>query len=565
MTTNLSSWTASKRPLLAPNVPFDLASHDYLRGIYDPRLDSPQQGKRIVLMKSGQSGGSEWGMSRAFYTCDVLKENVFWVMPTDSAVSDLSQSRFKPAVEVSPHLKSIVGKGGDARYPGADRVTLKAVGENYIALRSGHIGKDGAAPQLKSFVAGLVIRDELNEMDKQVIPLSQRRLGHSFLKHEIDISTPTYPGVGIDLVFKESDQREWAVPCPHCGRFSLLTIDQVLLERDDAGRPIAWRGMKEDRAWVACMRCHKELDRLARGEWISKYPGRPIIGFHISKLFTLHNTVLSVVKSLQRTDEGEYREAINQDLGLSYMPPGGTLTDEDLDHCIATANPAYAFKSQSMETTYMGVDIGENIHYAVIRDRPKESGQRPMKLAIELTSFEAIGRLIRDFKVKVCVIDVRPQVDAVRKIQNNFPDKVWLCEYKTDTTWPEPLQWIEDRESDKDGMVYADRARSLDITRGRFLGEYPENTLPVAIRQSVRDYASHMKALSRQVIDKPGTSGVKVVRYIGEDADHFFHAENYCAIASLGQPRKRRGAISIYSTKAKGWTPLAGVGTKVRF
>lgn len=559
---SLSNWTATKRPLLDPNLPFDLSSHAYLRGIYDPQIESSEQGRRFALMKSGQSGGTEWAMSRAFWTCDVLHENVFWVMPTGAAVSDLSQSRFTPAVEASEYLRGLVGRG-DGRY-GTDRVKLKSVGGNYIALRSGHIAKDGSSPELKSFVAGLVIRDELNEMDKQVIPLSQRRLGHSILKHEIDISTPTYPGVGIDLVWKESDQREWAVPCPHCGRLSLITIDQVILERDDAGRPISWRGMNEGRAWIACMRCGRELNRLAEGEWVARYPGRPIIAWHISKLFTMHNTVLSVVRSLQKTDEGEYREAVNQDLGLSYMPPGGNLTDDDLDHCIEAASPAYSLVNQSRVPTYMGVDIGENIHYAVIRGRQdNETGQRPLRFASELTSFDAIGRLIRDFKVKVCVIDIRPQVDAVRNIQSAFPDRVWLCEYKTDTTWPEPLQWIEDKDSDKDGLVFADRSRTLDTTRGRFLGEYPENTLPASIKVSARDYYPHLKALSRHVIDKPGTPGVKVVRYLGEDADHFFHAENYCSIASLGQPRRRHG-LTTYSTKAKGWAPLAGTGSKVR-
>ena len=553
---DLLNWTITRRPLLAPNIAFDLKHHAYLAGLYRPAEAFSGQARHQCFKKSGQSGVSELAMNHAFWTCDVRNGNVFWVMPTDNAVSDFSQSRFNPAIDASVYLQQIVGKSAGNK--SADRVTLKEIRKQFLVMRSGHVGRDGNASQLKSFVADVIIRDELDEMDNRVIPLTQKRYGHSLMKEEMDISTPTFPGAGIDRVYKESDQREWHVPCPHCGRYSAMTIDQVVTEWSEAKRPIAWNGMSEGRAWVACEHCSRELDRLAMGEWVAKFPGREIMGFHITKLFTYHNSVLSVVRNLQATDEDKYREARNQDLGEAYAPPGGNLTSADLDACRDKARPQYMLANQSSAPTYLGMDVGENLHHVVIRGRPDENGQRRLYFAGEISSFDTVGQLIREFKVKRGVIDLRPQVDSVRNLQNAFPHILWLCEYKEDTKWPEPQEFIDDKESDDDGLVFADRARTLDVTRSRFLGEYPENTLPQDI-QTREDYYAHMEALSRQMVPSGRKRGVKVLRFIGEKPDHFFHAENYCAMASVAPTRKR--ATTVHTTKAKGWMPT-GRGAK---
>lgn len=553
---DLLNWTITRRPLLAPSIPFDLAHHAYLKGLYRPVEAYPGQSRHKCFKKSGQSGISELAMNEAFHTCDVRNGNVFWVMPTDGAVSDFSQSRFEPAIDVSPYLQSIVGKALDKK--SAERVTLKKIRQRFLVMRSGHVGRDGNSSQLKSFVADKIIRDELDEMDKRVIPLTQKRYGHSLMKEEVDISTPTFPGVGIDEVWKVSDQREWYVPCPHCGRYSPLAINQVVTEWDDAVRPLTWNGMNEGRAWIACSRCGRELDRLAAGEWVAKHPGREVMGFHITKLFTYHNSVLSVVNNLRTNDEEKYREAMNQDLGEPYTPPGGHLTDEDLDACIEKARPSYVLANQSSVPTYLGMDVGESLHHVVIRGRPDETGQRRQYFAGEISSFDTVARLIRDFKVKSGVIDLRPQVDSVRNLQAAFPNILWLCEYKEDTNWPEAQVFHDEKDTDNDGLVFADRARTLDVTRSRFLGEYPENTLAQDIKTR-KDYYIHMEALSRQMVPSGRKRGVKVLRFVGDKPDHFFHAENYCMMASLAPARKR--ATTVHTTKAKGWMPT-GRGAK---
>jgi hypothetical protein len=56
--------------------------------------------------------------------------------------------------------------------------------------------------------------------------------------------------------------------------------------------------------------------------------------------------------------------------------------------------------------------------------------------------------------------------------------------------------------------------------------------------KDIPDYYSHMKA-SVRVIQR-NAKGIDIARYVESGADHYFHAENYCLVASRvtapGQP-----------------------------
>ena len=83
----LLDWTNTYRPLLAPDIPFDLESHRYLKALYE------DESRYIVVKKASQMGVSEWAVSRALWSCDYRDANVFYVMPTLDDVYDFSQMR----------------------------------------------------------------------------------------------------------------------------------------------------------------------------------------------------------------------------------------------------------------------------------------------------------------------------------------------------------------------------------------------------------------------------------------------------------------------------------------
>ncbi len=92
--------------------------------------------------------------------------------------------------------------------------------------------------------------------------------------------SPGIKGISrLDDLFEQSDQREYYVPCPHCGH----------------GQPLIWQGLQwsPDRrqCWYVCREngCMIEesskTEIIARGRWVPKYTDRKIRGYHLNCLY----------------------------------------------------------------------------------------------------------------------------------------------------------------------------------------------------------------------------------------------------------------------------------------
>ncbi len=518
---DLLGWTAVRRSQLKAGVLFDLVQHGYLRGLYEA------QARRVVVFKASQMGASEWAISYSLHAADERKATVLYLFPTEGDVSDFSSARVGPAIESSAYLEQVVMEGGSAavggrKVRGADRVTLKRVGDRFLYMRGSQVRPDGKAPQLKSIDADVLVLDEVDEMDPRAPSIAVKRLGHSVIAEERWISTPTYPGFGIHAAWMLSDQREWMIKCTRCGRRQALTIGHVVREWDELERPREWNKDKQRRAYAACEKCGKPLNRLGPGTWVATNPKVETMGFHLTKLFSPTAVLDELVANLQTTDETKRREAFNQDLGLPYLPKGGQLTDETLDAC----RRDYAHGPKPNERTILGADVGKTIHVVIRSEELEpETGERAQRFAGEVESFESLGRLMRQYNVSRAVIDALPETREARKLQASFPKGVmWLAYYvnqRAGTKYQAPEIW-----NDTEGVVNLDRTRSMDRMFSRFFEL--KNTLPGNIRV-IAGYYEMLKAPVRVLEDGPG--GEKVAVYREATADHFAHAENYCEVA----------------------------------
>lgn len=516
---DLLTWAILYRAQLRPGKFFTLRDHHYLREMYT--CDHPWQ----MYMKGSQVGISEMLVSFAFWVADVKRGDVLYVMPTTDDVGDFSRMRFGPALEASPYLSRRLTQPahGNLRsnpdFRGSDKVNLKRFRDNWLIFRGGTVGKDGRARQLKSVPADVLIGDEVDEMDSRTLPIARKRLGHSYLKWERLASTPTYPGMGIDEYWQLSDQREWFVPCPHCGERQTFDFwKQVVIEKNDLDWPVAWHGQSENRAFIACIKCGKEVDHTAPGQWVAAHPGREWAGFHPTKLMSSQTPLIDIVRSFRATDETKRKEATNQHLGLTFTPKGGRLTDEALNAC----KRDYAMGPHPDAGASMGVDIGNLLH-VIIRARKDGDGQRRLLYAGEVVHFYELEPLMKQYGVETCVVDSQPEKKKAREFQASYPDgRVWLC-YYLDGKQPEIAAWDW-----RKGVVNADRTWSLDTTMAGFYDK--SNILPQDIVRET-NYYPHMKAEIRTV--EEAADGNKISRYINSGPDHFCHAENYCLIASL--------------------------------
>lgn len=514
---SLLSWTAINRSELRPNVQLSLQDHLYLVQIYN---DNSQI---IVVKKSGQAGLSELFVSMALFACDERKLDVLYVMPTNEDVSDFSRMRFGPAIEASPYLSHLIEQAQrrmTGKYRGVDKVSLKRVGDNWLVFRGGVVSADGKARQLKSVPADIVFFDEVDEMNPQAISIALKRLGHSGIKEERYISTPSYPSVGIDTLWKISDKKEWFVPCPHCGRRQQLLYENLVIEVDDFDRPIAWHE-KDGVPFIACVYCGKAMDRLAAGEWIAERPASAISGYHPTKLFSAQNTLKSIIDNQDTLDESKKREAINQDLGQAYSPRGGNLSDDLLDEC----RRKYSFGVVKNKKTFAGIDVGPNMKHVAIRIGGS-SGKYRLIYAGEISTFDEVVYVLKKFNVGTGVIDALPETTKARELQAQMRrGKIWLAYYNLSpigTKYIDPIQWVK-----SDGVVNLDRTRVMDGMYARFYTQ--ENLLPENAR-NIKNYYAQLAAPVR--ITEKDSRGISVARYVETSPDHYAHAETYCYVAS---------------------------------
>jgi phage terminase large subunit GpA-like protein len=100
-------------------------------------------------------------------------------------------------------------------------------------------------------------------------------------------STPTIKGISrIELAWLESDQRDYFVPCPKCGHFQVLVLD------DGTGPGLVWPEGKPGEAMYRCGECreliphHQKAWMVERGEYRAQNPSSAIPGFRVSQLIS---------------------------------------------------------------------------------------------------------------------------------------------------------------------------------------------------------------------------------------------------------------------------------------
>lgn len=503
----LVEWVQKYRTIRGEPFSFD-NGHEYLRAIYEDTCP------KIDVMKSAQCGASEWMISTGFFYADVHRATVIYVFPKGQQLNDFSRERVDTAIRESPYLKSIVGE--------IDNVGLKKIRNAFFYFR-GSQNYD----QITSIAGDVLLLDEVDRMVQSNIPVAEKRLGHSNLKIQRGISTPSIPEYGIHARFLEGDQREYFQPCSHCGEKQVLTWEknineQLALQRiREAG---GWQGVTDESGLCFCAKCGKDFDRLVLGEWVPKEPGRIAHSYHISKLFSPRATICELADNKNKPN-GE-QEFYWSDLGLPFVAKGDQLDDEILNACPRGDH----MPSVHIGPCAMGVDVGKGLHVR-ISYYLSDGRKIPMYIGC-VEHFEQLDQLMIRYNVQSCVVDMFPETREAKKFQARHRSKVWLAEYQL----KDPTKIYDFDDSHPEGpRVNINRTMALDETFARFIER--RIILPPNARE-IPDYYDHLKAQVRVKKKNEKTGNYEYV-YVQQEnkPDHYAHAELYEEIAA-----KRRGA-----------------------
>lgn len=490
---NLLEWTHKNRLINGHEVtlpPSQLAIYEDL---------SPD----VVIMKGTQVFVSEFLVNLSLWSIDSKyadRGNVLYMMPTQLLMDDFSQSRMDKAIEESPYLNRRF-KASMSRNQ-ANRSRLKRLGGSSLHMR----GSD-SLKQAISVDADIVIDDEVDWFSEETIEWTRERLGSSKQPLFRAVSKPTYPGQGIDLMYGESDKRQWHIKCSFCNRWQPIDWDKnIVFQYDNTVQSVT-----DVKVLCSNEKCRRPIDRLADGEWVAAYPGKRVHGYHLSRLLSpLANLVDMAEDSLRVSDIPKLQRFNNSGLGLAYAPKGGRIDVKELqydsDLTLHTADQGIG-----------GVDVGLKLHAAVVE---KDNNRWEVRQLEEFDTFEELDHWFSRNNIKTCIIDARGDPRATTE----WAEKYIGCVYR----WTHVENTNDVRYAEDTNEVKLNRTSLLDnmyaaCREGRLV-------FPTGIR-SIPSFLPHLRALVRELIKDPRLNKL-IPRYVGTAPDHYAFALSYAILAA---------------------------------
>ena len=337
----------------------------WVRGIHEA-LDDPKV-TRVVAQKSAQVAWTDGVLLNYIgRRIDIDPCPMIVMFAKEGSAKEFNDEKLVPMVEASPRLASKVPVS--ARRSKDNRWNFKGFPGGFLKL----VGSNSPS-SVKSTPAPVVCVEEPDDCNDNVkeqgdtITLLIERTKTFARPKVIYGGTPTVENFSaVEAAYKESDKRQFFIPCPDCGEESVLSWDNVkwtenpLVEHEVYGHAVL------DSAVYVCPHCGSIWDdakknRAVRGGvWRATAPFNGTAGFYINELYSpfpgsrfknILEKYLSAQFALDRGDDTKMRSFFNSQLGLPYayksdLPAADTLRDraEDYDEmsvpvigCILTA------------------------------------------------------------------------------------------------------------------------------------------------------------------------------------------------------------------------------------
>ena len=475
----------------------------------------------MVGQKAAQMAFTETAIDKSFFTIDVLKRNVLYVLPSMKPdATDFSASRFDPALEESPHLKALFS---DTKNTG-----LKRAGGATLFIRGSR-----TKSHLKSIPASLIIMDESEEFTKANVPLIYERMSGQVQKQVFELSTPTIPNRGINATYKNSTQNHYIFKCPGCSRHTELTFPDCLVITAEN-----YQDPKILESYLVCKECKCTLPHETKQQWLGRdnafwqemTPGSNIVGYHISQLYSIAKHPSLVAQTYLRgvIDPIYEQEFWNSCLGEVHIVEGATVTQQQITDAIGDYRMFDMVASQTHIVT-MGVDVGKKLHVTikrwkiddVIGDDIHMAAQSQTLKIMTVIDFEDLDELMTRYMVHMCVIDVDPETRKATEFCQRHWGRAYKCRYVPGLSNKREL-----RKQEEDFIVHVDRTSFLDISLGRYKNK--TESIPMDTPQ---EYKDHIISLTR--VYKLDKEGNEIGAYVKEDnkPDHYAHSNNYAEIA----------------------------------
>ncbi|KKK67864.1 hypothetical protein LCGC14_2949810, partial [marine sediment metagenome] len=262
------------------------------------------------------------------------------IFPTNDEVGEFSKSRFKPLIA---NNKSFIGKYVKTLKGGTDTTSLKRVRDAFLYLRGARLSQkigdsaESTSSKTAGFSVDKCVFDEVDYMDTDVIEKYKGRMGESPHKKEVYLGNPSHEDFGIDLIFKQSDQRYWFRKCSCSG---LISTPAAITVRGswtcaDKSFPDCVKIRKDGTGYIGCNKCGKEIpmwNGTGSAEWVPDFPDRTkfMQGYMGSQLMSPRVDPAEILEDFVNPPFGNLADVYRLRLGRAYSAKDEKLRISDV-------------------------------------------------------------------------------------------------------------------------------------------------------------------------------------------------------------------------------------------
>jgi phage terminase large subunit GpA-like protein len=244
---------------------------------------SAHPARKIIIMGASQMLKSQAIMAMFAYAIHMDPGPCMYVAPREADVTAFSKERIAPMIRDIPVLAERVSqaKSRDSK----NTIEQKTFFGGHINFLGGQVPENAMARSNRYMAI-----DEADRLPRQLgnegdtLSLFEARQTNYYFNSKLLIaSSPTIKGLSlIDREYELSDQRDWKVPCPHCGHKQRLVWDRI-----------KWADQDPSIVWYECKSCEQPIEErhklvmIEAGEWVKANPASDIPGFRISQLYSM--------------------------------------------------------------------------------------------------------------------------------------------------------------------------------------------------------------------------------------------------------------------------------------
>lgn len=253
-------------------------------------LSNPEV-EEVVMCCSAQLGKTELLNNIVGYHADRDPGPMLVVMPTIEMGHAWSEDRLAPMIRDTPALKAVF-KEEKARDGGNTKARKEFIGGQIT------IAGANSPASLCGRPIRIVLQDEVDRFPpsagKEGDPcdLADTRASNFWDRKKFKSSTPTLKGQSrIMKAYRETDQRKFFVPCPHCGHSHLLLFPNLRWDNDNP-----------ETARMECPRCREAFTNAQKnaavrlGKYEATAPSRRgRVGYWLNSLYSPWLTLAEIV------------------------------------------------------------------------------------------------------------------------------------------------------------------------------------------------------------------------------------------------------------------------------